>query len=68
MYLGKITDELEELYVEYYKKFGVFPDYYEETEYGQNDYDVFVSDIKKCIEENKEIPDVENIVKSDFWL
>lgn len=66
MYLGKMTDELEELYNKYYDIFGVEPDYYEETEYGQNDYDVFVSDIKKCIEENKEIPDVANIVKSDF--
>ena len=53
MYLGKMTDELEELYNKYYDIFGVEPDYYEETEYGQNDYDVFVSDIKKCIEENK---------------
>ena len=66
MYLGKMTDELEKLYGEYYDIFGVFPNFYEETEYVQSDYNDYVNDIEKCIKENKEIPDVANIVECDF--
>lgn len=52
MYYGKVTKELEELYKQYYKKFGVEPDFYEELEYGEKTYKEFIKDIKEAIRLN----------------
>lgn len=56
MYYGKMTEELKKLYIKYDKIFGVFPNFYEELEYGDIDYADYVSDIKKAIKEKKELP------------
>lgn len=45
-YHGKMTKELEELYDLYDKKFGDYPDCYEDFYYEENDYDDYVNDIK----------------------
>ncbi len=59
MYFGKMTKELNKLYNQYYEKFNVEPDFYEELEYGQSDYKEYVKDIKKALNENKELPDLD---------
>jgi thiaminase len=59
MYYGKMTEELEELYKKYNEKWGVEPDFYEETEYGDTtyeDYLDYVNDIKKALELGVTIP------------
>lgn len=56
MFYGKITEELRPLYRKYREMFGVFPDFYEELEYGDADYADFVSDIEEAIREKKELP------------
>lgn len=53
-----MTSELEKLYDKYYEKFNVEPDFYDELEYGQNDYKSYVDDIKKSIKLNIELPDI----------
>lgn len=55
-----MTAELQNLYDEYEKKWGRDPDFYEEVEYGDTDesYSEYVSDIKKALETNVELPDV----------
>ncbi len=58
MWYGKMTPELEELYDQYYVMFNGDPDEYIELQYGQNDYDDYVRDIKKAIELKKELPEV----------
>ena len=58
MYGGEMTSELEKLYDKYYEKFNVEPDFYDELEYGQNDYKSYVDDIKKSIKLNIELPDI----------
>lgn len=55
MYSGKMTAELEELYHEYEKKFGVEPDYYEEVDYG-DDYEEYMKDISKSLESGVQLP------------
>ncbi len=58
MYKGKITDELSELFDEYYEKFQCYPDEYDDIEYFEDTYEKFIEDIKKSIKENKEIEDL----------
>lgn len=58
MYYGKMTPKLEKLYEEYHKKWGVYPDFYEDTEYGENTYFDFVRDIKKALKRGIELPDL----------
>lgn len=58
MYKGKMTEELNKLYEDYYKKFDCYPDEYDDLEYDEKTYDVFVADIKKCLKNNKEIEDL----------
>lgn len=53
MWYGKMTNELENLYDQYYKIFGVEPDGYQEVEYGQSEYGDYVSDIKRALKEKK---------------
>ncbi len=57
MYYGKMTAELEALYQEYKKRFGVEPDYYEEVDYG-NDYEGYVDDICKSLETGIQLPEL----------
>lgn len=56
MRYGKITSELKKLYEEYDNIFGVYPEDYDDLEYSPDDYDDYVSDIKKAIEQKKELP------------
>lgn len=53
-----MTPELETLYDQYYEMFQGDPDEYIELEYGQQDYEDYVRDIKKAIEQQKELPEV----------
>ncbi|UMZ01810.1 hypothetical protein H8S51_008955 [Roseburia rectibacter] len=53
-----MTKELENLYDQYYKMFGVEPDGYQEIDYGQGEYSDYVNDIKTAIENNTELPDI----------
>ena len=50
MYYGKVTKELESLYKEYNEKWGCDPDGYENAEYGVDEYNEYVADIKKSIQ------------------
>ena len=45
-----MTAELESLYEEYYNQFGYEPDGVEQLEYTENNYDQYVSDIKKALD------------------
>lgn len=56
MRYGKMTSELKKLYEEYDNIFGVYPEDYDDLEYSPDDYDDYVSDIKKAIEQKKELP------------
>lgn len=67
MYHGKMTKELEELYIEYEKKIGYPPDGYEGFDYGQRHYKDYVRDIKVAIQTGKEIPELYPL-KEDEWL
>ena len=59
MYYGKMTKELKELCIEYEKKFdGSNPCGYMELEYGQEDYEDFIADIKTSIDTGIEVPDL----------
>ncbi|WP_095176329.1 MULTISPECIES: hypothetical protein [Blautia] len=58
MWYGGMTPELETLYDQYYEMFQGDPDEYIELEYGQQDYEDYVRDIKKAIEQHKELPEV----------
>jgi len=58
MYYGKMTEELKTLYKKYYEKFGVEPDFYEEFEYSDYDYNEYVSDIKKALKSGLSLPEL----------
>ncbi|MDE6789172.1 MAG: hypothetical protein K2J47_07635 [Ruminococcus sp.] len=58
MYYGKMTKELEELYSKYEKARGHSPDGCEDAEYGEDEYDEYVEDIKKALELGVELPDL----------
>lgn len=53
MWYGHTTHELEKLYDKYYNMFKSDPDEYIELEYGEDDYDDYVRDIKKSLELKK---------------
>lgn len=55
-----MTHELEKLYDKYYNMFKSDPDEYIELEYGEDDYDDYVRDIKKSLELKKELPELYN--------
>ena len=56
MYYGKVTEELKTLYKQYYDKFGVEPDFYEELEYSYKwSYKEFIRDIKEAIRLNTDL-------------
>ena len=58
MWYGKDTDELNKLKLEYKEVFGYNPDGEMELEYGESDYDVYVRDIKRAIQEKKDLADI----------
>ncbi len=60
MWYGYMTHELEKLYDKYYNMFKSDPDEYIELEYGEDDYDDYVRDIKKSLELKKELPELYN--------
>ena len=53
-----MTSELEKLIDEHEKLFGYDPTSDMELEYGQDDYDILVSDIKKAIKDKKPICEI----------
>ncbi|MCI7301210.1 MAG: hypothetical protein SOR93_12210 [Clostridiales Family XIII bacterium] len=57
MYSGKMTDELTELYTQYYEKYGGNPDEYIDLEYG-DDYNLFKRDIKRALKKGIELPEL----------
>lgn len=57
MYYGKMTEELDELYNQYYNKFGEYPNCHEELEYGDATYKLYVKDIKKALEKEMVLTD-----------
>lgn len=57
MWHGEDTDELRKLNKKYYEMFGIYPFGHMELEYGQDDYEEYVQDIKKAIKEKRELPD-----------
>lgn len=57
MYYGKTTPELEELNEKYWKMFGGPPFGHMELEYGADEYDEYVRDIKKAIRIGKPLTD-----------
>ena len=54
---GKKTKELEFLSIEYVKRFGVWPDGYEDIAINLLDYDEYFQLIKICLDKNIEIED-----------
>lgn len=57
MYYGKTTPELEKLNNEYMEKFGGPPYGHMELEYGADEYDEYVQDIKKALRIGKPLTD-----------
>ena len=49
MYNGKNTQELKKLSKEYYDLLGHYPDGEMSVEYGDANYNQYISDIKECI-------------------
>lgn len=58
MWYGRNTEELEKLNEEYYAMFGRYPWGCMELEYGADEYDEYVRDIREAIRQGKELPDV----------
>lgn len=58
VYSGKMTKKLEQLYLKYKAKWGHTPDFYENAEYGANDYFDFVFDIEKSLKIGVELPNI----------
>lgn len=58
MWYGNMTPELEKLYDEYYNVFGGDPDEYDELEYGANEYNDYIKDIKTSIRLKRELPSI----------
>ncbi|MDE5771358.1 MAG: hypothetical protein K2I06_06980 [Ruminococcus sp.] len=58
MYYGKMTKELNKLYSEYFNIWKCDPDFYEDAEYGEDEYDEYVEDIKKALEMGVELPNI----------
>ena len=55
MYYGKMTKELKKLYKQYYEKFGVYPDFYDNADFGDATYDRYVYLLKWALREGKEL-------------
>lgn len=66
MYKGKMTNKLNKLFEEYYKKFQCYPDEYDDIEYFDNDYDELIKDIEKSLKENKEIEEILRASKETY--
>ena len=63
MWYGKDTKELLELNKKYRELFGVYPYAHMELEYGADEYEEYVNDIKKAIRIGKPLVDfVEQIL------
>ncbi len=58
MYCGKMTKELETLYEKYKEKWNCTPDGYEELDYNKDEYEIYITDIKKALELEVEMPDL----------
>lgn len=58
MWYGKDTEELKKLNEEYYSVFGGYPWGYMEIEYGADEYEEYVRDIREAIRQGKELPEV----------
>jgi len=58
MYYGRMTKELDELYLKYSDIWECTPDFYENAEYGEDEYDEYVEDIKKALEMGVELPNI----------
>lgn len=58
MWYGKDTEELKKLNKEYHCIFGMYPFGYMELEYGADEYEEYVRDIKEAIRQRKELPDI----------
>lgn len=57
MYYGKTTPELEKLNKKYRDMFGVYPYGHMELEYGEDDYDEYIRDIKNALKTGKQLTD-----------
>ena len=53
-----MTNELTDLYNQYFDKFNRDPGGYQELDYGPEDYNDFIRDIKKSLKSGKELPEV----------
>lgn len=58
MWRGEDTDELKRLNEEYCAMFGDYPWGYMEVEYGVDEYEEYIADIKKAIRVGRELPDI----------
>ena len=58
MYYGRMTKELKKLYKQYYEKFGVYPDFYDNAEYDNSNYSEYIYHIKWALRVGKEITDL----------
>lgn len=58
MWEGEMTQELKELYDEYERLFGCYPDEYIDFYVSELSYDEYVEKIKYCIDNNLEFQDL----------
>lgn len=58
MWYGKDTEELKQLNKEYYNMFKHYPWGCMELEYGADEYEEYVRDIREAIRQGKELPEV----------
>lgn len=58
MWYGKDTEELKKLNNEYREMFGRYPFGHMELEYGADEYEEYVCDIKKALRQGKELPEI----------
>ena len=58
MWYGKDTEELKKLNNEYREMFGLYPFGHMELEYGADEYEEYVRDIKKALRQGKELPEI----------
>lgn len=67
MWYGKDTKELKQLKREYEEIYGANPDDYIDVEYGDDEYDDYIKDIKECIKKrDTEIEDLYPL-ENDEW-
>lgn len=57
MYYGKTTPDLEKLEEEYYNMFCVYPSGHMEIEYGADEYEEYMADVKKALKIKKKLTD-----------